>query len=222
MFRRSFLLLAAIAVGSGGVPFVQADELPEDAARLVAEYEEDAEAVRKEAEAKIAGQRKELALKLKKLQDEYCRQAKLDEAVAIRDKIRMLSDPAVGARPDPGNAIGLAGDVGSKHHFKVTGRLDGSVYGTDVYTTDSSFGTAAVHAGVLKVGETGVVRVTILPGRNNYESSTRNGVTSYQWQSYPSSYKIERVRDTPLDLPKPPGAAEGTKPAAATPQPPER
>ena len=37
---------------------------------------------------------------------------------------------------------------------EVTGSSQGTVWGTDLYTDDSSIPAAAVHAGVLKDGET--------------------------------------------------------------------
>ncbi len=48
----------------------------------------------------------------------------------------------------------------------------------NVYTDDSNLGTAAVHAGALKVGETAMLRFTILPGQDSYIGSTRNDVTT--------------------------------------------
>ncbi|MCC7418701.1 MAG: hypothetical protein IT428_00325 [Planctomycetaceae bacterium] len=200
MPRIASLLAVGMIVGSL-IPSATCSEvfgdepLPEDAARLVAAFEEDADAIRKEAEAKIARQRRELAAKLKELQDAYCRAAKLDEAVAIRDKIRLLGEGDVRTAADPGTLTNFAVQVGARMHFRITGHLTGHGYGTDVYTTDSTLATMAVHAGVVKSGETAVVRVTILPGRNNYLSSTRNGVTTTEWGAYPSSYSIERVRD---------------------------
>jgi len=65
----------------------------------------------------------------------------------------------------------------------------GSVWGTDVYTADSSIATAARHAGL--VGERGGrVRVTMLPGRAAYEGSARNGVESGSWGAYESSFRL--------------------------------
>ena len=40
------------------------------------------------------------------------------------------------------------------------------------------------NAGVLRAGVAGVVTVAILPGRDRYEPSTRNGVTTLAWNSY--------------------------------------
>lgn len=202
MTRIAIVLAAFVCLASGRSAVVRAEELPEDAVRLVAAFEEDAEAQRQEVEAKIAKQRKELASKLKDLQDKYCKAAKLDEAVAIRDKIRQWSEGSVNAAADPGNLTSFAGQVGAKLHFKVTGTTNGYGYGTDVYTADSTLASMAVHAGVLKAGETGVVRVTILPGRNNYLSSTRNGITTSDWSSYPTSYSVERPKGADAAAPK--------------------
>ena len=98
------------------------------------------------------------------------------------------------------NATVLPGPVGlyrynsqihRAFHFRVTGRLGTSVWGTDVYTSDSTLATAAVHAGVLQPGQTGVVKVTILPGQSAYQGSTRNGVVSSSYGPFPGSYKVE-------------------------------
>src|SRR5262249_8492740 len=66
------------------------------------------------------------------------------------------------------------------------------VYGTDVYTSDSNLATAAVHAGRLAPGQTGEVRVRIVPVLPSYQGSTRNGVTTKAWaNSWTGAYRIE-------------------------------
>ncbi len=65
----------------------------------------------------------------------------------------------------------------------------GSVWGTDMYTTDSSICVAAVHAGVVKE-KGGPVRVKLAPGQGAYSGSFRNGVTTSQWGSYQQSFKV--------------------------------
>jgi hypothetical protein len=70
----------------------------------------------------------------------------------------------------------------------------GSVWGTDSYTDDSPIAVAAVHAGLLKPGETGLIRVTIERGRESYTGSPRNGVTSLNYGAHPGSYRIERIK----------------------------
>jgi len=77
---------------------------------------------------------------------------------------------------------------------EVTGASEGPLWGTDVYTDDSSVAVAAVHAGVLKAGERGSVKITILPGRDSYAASERNGVKSEAYAKYEGSFKIERAK----------------------------
>jgi hypothetical protein len=80
--------------------------------------------------------------------------------------------------------------IGMTFRFRVTGALGGRLWGTDVYTLDSSLETAAVHAGVLKPGQTGIVKVKIVPSPQNFQASTRHGVTSEGYQQYPAAYRF--------------------------------
>jgi hypothetical protein len=115
-------------------------------------------------------------------------------AAAFRGTSSEPAKPVVmNALPDPGTLVGLQNQVGRTYLFQVTGSATGSVWGTGIYTADSTLATAAVHAGVLRPGETGVVRVRIVPGRAAYTGSTRNGVTSGSWNAYPGAYTISRA-----------------------------
>ena len=85
-------------------------------------------------------------------------------------------------------------EVGRHILFEVVGRDDGSVWGTDTYTADSRLATAAVHAGVVRVGERALVRVTILDGTGReYHGSTRNELTSFDYAAFPIAFRVERV-----------------------------
>lgn len=74
--------------------------------------------------------------------------------------------------------------------LRLTGDVGRSVWGSKVYTTDSNLPAAAVHAGVLKPGQTGVVKIVIEEGRSTYSGSTRHGVTTSSWDSYPLSFRF--------------------------------
>ncbi len=58
-----------------------------------------------------------------------------------------------------------------------------TLYGTDIYTTDSSVCTAAVHAGVIKTDKGGVVKVLVTKSTPTYKGSNKNGVQSSDWGS---------------------------------------
>jgi len=93
---------------------------------------------------------------------------------------------------DPGSIASYrVAQVGQVLEFKITGKTTGgSVWGTDIYTADSNLAMAAVHAGVLQSGQTGVVKVEILPGASSYAGSPRSGVTSSNWGSYGMGYRF--------------------------------
>ncbi|HLL52497.1 MAG TPA: LCCL domain-containing protein [Myxococcaceae bacterium] len=63
-----------------------------------------------------------------------------------------------------------------------------SVWGTDVYTDDSSICTAAVHAGKFSLAAGGTVTIEIRPGQAAYVGTTRNSVTSSDYGSWSGSF----------------------------------
>lgn len=91
---------------------------------------------------------------------------------------------------DPGSLATLRGYEGETLTFQVTGAEGGMVWGTDVYTDDSSLARAVVHAGLLAPGQTGQVRVTLLPGQDGYRGSARNGVQSQDWGAWVGSFRL--------------------------------
>jgi hypothetical protein len=92
--------------------------------------------------------------------------------------------------PDPGNLTSFHDKIGKTFVFRVTGVNTGSLWGTGVYTSDSLLAAAAVHAGVLKTGQTGLVKVTILAPPPTFTGSTQNGVRSAAYAGYPGAYQI--------------------------------
>jgi hypothetical protein len=67
----------------------------------------------------------------------------------------------------------------------------GSVWGTDMYTTDSSICVAAMHAGVIST-DGGPVKVTLKPGKPSYVGTARNGVTTSQWNAFDKSFAVSK------------------------------
>jgi hypothetical protein len=67
-----------------------------------------------------------------------------------------------------------------------------SVYGTDIYTIDSSICSAAVHAGMINTRAGGKVQIRIRPGEAFYNGSTRNGVASNRYGRYDWSFTLIR------------------------------
>jgi hypothetical protein len=67
-----------------------------------------------------------------------------------------------------------------------------SVWGSDIYTSDSSICRAAVHAGVINAANGGTVTFKIISGQPGYAGTSRNGITTQSYGSYSSSYEFVR------------------------------
>jgi hypothetical protein len=216
MLRSGLIVVVWVAwVVAGSAAGAEGEPLPAEAQRVTAALDEDVMAIRAEAQERIAARTREAVAQLQRIQDDYCRAAKLDEAVAVRDRIRALMASSLQAQPDPGNLSGYRNHPRpAELLFKVTGSTEGTCYGTDVYTDDSRLAVAAVHAGVLRSGETGVVRVVLLPGQASYPGSSRQGVSSTTWGSgWSASFRVESPFAPRRAKPLP--AAEGAKAAGA-------
>jgi hypothetical protein len=185
----------------GGGIYQNAADLPPAAKEVMEAFDKEAAEVQKKAEAQVKKVGEKLAAQLQAIQDKFCKEAKLDEAVAVRD-LRRRIQLGVKAQPDPGTFDAPAGDIGKVFYFEVVGSTEGSTWGTDVYTTQSHLATSAVHAGVLRVGQRGIVKVTVLPGQDAYMATTRNGVTSLAWNAWGVSFKVERAFGLAAERPK--------------------
>lgn len=239
------------------------ETLPPDAQDLIRKFEQDTAEARRAMEERILHGQAELVRQLKELQDRYTRAGQLDEAVAIRDRIRAMqsrqpitaferlygwhgaggtTSAAPGGGPvagpggmpgasgasrsildDPGNLTAYRDHAGQTFTFRVVGKTEGAVWGSGTYTDDSQLGAAAVHAGILRPGEEGVVTVQILPGQAHYEASERNGITTEPYGEWQGSFRFEqpapRTREpVGTDTPALPGGAPQFAPAAG-PQP---
>jgi hypothetical protein len=166
--------------------------------------------------SKIAGRIEGAALQVET--EQFGRlQLKLADARSLRSLNAVEESDAnlANVEPDPGNLMQRLNDIGKVYRFRVTGAFPGAagrralmlpaggfapggviigenLWGTDTYTADSTVALAAVHAGVLKPGQTGIVRVKIVPTLPAFEGSTRHGVTSAPFGPFPGAYKFVR------------------------------
>jgi len=108
-------------------------------------------------------------------------------------QIRALLDGGHLASDAPPNMLELAEPVGSTYYFRVAGESEGPLWGTDIYTGDSSLATAAVHAGLAKPGESIVLRIVSVPPPAQFTGSIRNGVTSHDFGRYGSAFRIDAI-----------------------------
>jgi LCCL domain len=78
----------------------------------------------------------------------------------------------------------------------------GTIWGTDLYTTDSSICTAAAHAGLINVRDGGQVTIRIRPGADFYNPSKRNNISSSSYGSYRASFVFLDGNGQPLSSDK--------------------
>lgn len=171
----------------------------EQADRQVAAIRHTADAEAAEVTAGAAKQLspllRDLFHRLKEMQAGYLRGGRLDEALAVRNRLRGLRSDLFGVKPDPGNLTDYGpSDYGKVLLFEVVGSTDGSAWGTDAYTGDSRLAVAAVHAGAVRVGERAVVKVTLVDGsERTFDGGERYGVRSLDYGNYSLGYTVERV-----------------------------
>ena len=107
--------------------------------------------------------------------------------------IRRLLEQGYLAADAPTNFVELADPVGATYYFRVTGEEAGMAWGTDVYSGDSRIALAAVHAGLVKVGDKAVVRVTSVPPPPTFSGSARHGVTTHDFGRYGSAFTLSAI-----------------------------
>ena len=74
----------------------------------------------------------------------------------------------------------------------VSPPADVVVWGTDTYSYTSAVCVAAIHAGVLRPQQAGVVTLTIGPGAASFAGSARNGVTTGDYAADDTSFMFDR------------------------------
>jgi hypothetical protein len=179
-----------------GAPVALPPGTPAAVRKAYRDYEDEVGTLYEKALAEFSKRREKTAAELKKIQDAFCREAKLDEAVAVRDRIRSLAETQVKALPDPGTVPAQQSDIGRTLYYEVTGTgaaAGHAIYGSDVYLAGSHLGTAAVHCGVLKENQKGVVKVTIVSGQDSFPGTTRHGVASQAADRATVAFKVERI-----------------------------
>ncbi len=105
----------------------------------------------------------------------------------------------VGSFPEGLNVIKLSSNANMTSYNSKTNEIygvlvtasnSGSLWGTEIYTSDSTVAKAVIHMGLAQAGETVLVKIQMLPGQSSYVGTTQNGITSSSYGSYSASYKV--------------------------------
>jgi LCCL domain len=110
------------------------------------------------------------------------------------EQAKRLHEQGLLAADAPRSLTDYCDRIGASYFFRVTGSNEGSLWGTDVYTGDSDLAAAAVHAGVLKAGETAVVRVRVVAPPASFTGSARHGVVSQDFERFGTAYRVEAIQ----------------------------
>jgi hypothetical protein len=118
-------------------------------------------------------------------------QLKLADIRSLRSGTGIAAEELLNAAPAPANLMAYQQQFGKEMTYSLTGYApangqQASVWGTDLYTLDSSLAAAAVHAGLAKPGEVVTVRIRILQSPPQFIASFRNGVNSTAYGNYPA------------------------------------
>lgn len=112
---------------------------------------------------------------------------KLADARSLR-AAGVSGDDVAAAGTAPPTLAAYQGQFGKELAFAVTGATPNGqgvgLWGTGQYTLDSSLAAAAVHAGVLRPGQAGVVRVRVVTSPPQFVGSAQNGFTSTHYGPY--------------------------------------
>ena len=121
-----------------------------------------------------------------------------DLARAIRDFLEDWLNVESSANPgDIGwitSALNLTAEIGTRHTFNCPATQEPQsfgVWGTDIYTDDSSICLAAVHAGLITFACGPVVR-ELIDGQQSYLGTERNGVASLGYGAWGRSFGLVR------------------------------
>lgn len=83
-------------------------------------------------------------------------------------------------------------ETGKTYKFKCpSSSKESVVWGTGIYTLDSSICNAAIHAGKLASESGGLVTIELRPGESAYKGTTRNGIKTNDYGAYGQSFVVK-------------------------------
>jgi len=103
---------------------------------------------------------------------------------------------AIGLSPGE-SASGLASQPDRRYRFVCAAVAvpAKNVWGTGEYADDSAICSAAIHAGLLQLGQAGLVTIVIGQGASSFRGSEQNGVISSEYSNDDASYRFDTSAD---------------------------
>ena len=86
------------------------------------------------------------------------------------------------------HAVNKRENIGNVYYYLIKGSEEGTVWGDAIYTDDSNIAKAAVLEGKCNLGEEKLISIKMIEGKPSYSSTSKNGVNSLSYGSWPASY----------------------------------
>jgi hypothetical protein len=87
--------------------------------------------------------------------------------------------------------VAYRGQFAKIYKINVVGTTSGgTVWGDTNYTDDSDIRRAAVHAGVIRIGERKTLYIQMLPGQGSYSGNTKNSISTSPYGSWGGTYRF--------------------------------
>lgn len=86
------------------------------------------------------------------------------------------------------HAVNKRENIGNVYSYLIKGSEEGTVWGDAIYTDDSNIAKAAVLEGKCNLGEEKMITIKMIEGKPSYSSTSKNGVNSLSYGSWPASY----------------------------------
>ena len=96
--------------------------------------------------------------------------------------------------------VAYRGQFAKTYNINVVGTTSGgTVWGDTNYTDDSDIRRAAVHAGVIRVGERKTLYIQMLPAQNSYSGTIKNSISTSPYGNWGGTYRFVKPNNASLD-----------------------
>ena len=198
---KTFAILLATAVSGWS-----ADPLPPRAQAAVDGFLQKRRTIEDNATRQIQALKENASKELLALHDQLKKAGDLPRAEFVLSQLVIIHTEPKDILKFPTSMSGKAKQAGQQFVVITKANAGGSIWGTDIYTADSSLPAVALHTGAATAGETILALVTAVPGREQYRGTQRNGVKSSEYGKYAISYQLLRIGPVPRQLlPQPNG-----------------
>ena len=79
------------------------------------------------------------------------------------------------------------------YYFRITGVTEGQLWGTDIYSGDSTLRGRRRACRAVEAGQADFLKVTVVPPPDRFPGTSRNGVTSTEYGRYQYAWRLSAI-----------------------------